>query len=209
MPTLVIDIETKSGNHSIAAVAEMASRCQREDGREPSKFAACSPYLSEVACICTKDANGSGREDGMVADGNWNEADLLDWFNGTVSDQKITRLVTFAGRWFDLPTLVSRMIANRVRPTPLLMRAIREPRYKPDAHIDLIEVLTQGGASRKPSLREVCIGWGIDDPKAGCNGDDVSGMIARGEFSKVKEYCHGDVRAATAVYAMCREAGLV
>lgn len=219
MLTLFLDVETVPGDCPPGPLTEMAARQRDERDQVPDRFASLSPYLCKVACVCIRAVNSTtvkdagkvvgDRSDEDFAPAAATEADLLRWVNFVVSEVGPgTRLVTFGGRWFDLPVIVSRMIANDIKPAAFLRLAIQESRYRPERHVDLIEVLTNGGASKKPSLREVCLGWGLDDPKDGCDGGDVAGMIQRGEHHKVRDYCMGDVRATAAIYDRLQAAGL-
>lgn len=218
MLTLFLDVETLPGDCPAEAMTEMASRTK--DAEDPERFASTSPYLCRVACICVRAVNSTTTKDAGKVVGTfpfdtpegegtdtWTESKVLVWFNSISSSAD--RIVTFAGRWFDLPVLVSRMIANGIAPNAFLRDALCEYRYRPQKHVDLVEILTGFGASKKPSLREVCLGWGLPDPKQDCDGGDVAGMLRRGEYEKVKAYCAGDVAATAAIYERLQTAGLI
>ena len=78
------------------------------------------------------------------------EAQLLRRFGRMVEqhfEQANSQLVTYNGRGFDLPVLLHRSIKHRVREgCELLNRAATENRYRPLVHLDLMDVVTFGGA---------------------------------------------------------------
>ncbi|HTY39574.1 MAG TPA: ribonuclease H-like domain-containing protein [Candidatus Paceibacterota bacterium] len=111
--------------------------------------------------------------------------------------------ITFNGRSFDIPFLVTRSAIHDIRPTKDLMRGRYLYQHQPDAlHIDLLEQLTFYGASRKKgSLHLWCRAFGIESPKAaGVTGDDVAPLFKAKKYLDIARYNVGDLRATRALY---------
>lgn len=111
--------------------------------------------------------------------------------------------ITFNGRGFDVPFLMTRSAIHGVRPTKDLMRGRYVYQHNADAvHIDLQDQLTFYGATRrKGSLHLFCRAFGIESPKAdGITGDDVGRMFKEKKFIDIAKYNVGDLRATKSLY---------
>jgi predicted PolB exonuclease-like 3'-5' exonuclease len=174
-----IDIETVPGKYQ--QLAEIAK------DRDPDQFGALSPWLCRVVCVGINDQAFAGED----------EKSILVHVNQVLVSS--SRIFTFNGRSFDLPVLYHRMLAHAIEPAMPLKKARFQKPWESDPHIDLMNELSWDGATRRPSLREVCIGWGLPDPKASFSGVSVADMVAKGEWFAIKQYCLGDVRALTQI----------
>jgi len=106
------------------------------------------------------------------------------------------RLVSFNGRSFDLPVLKYRAMAHGIS-APWLWNAGDKwnsytSRYSTDWHCDLLETLSDFGASARVKLNEVASVLGLPG-KFGVDGSDVASMIDDGEINAVRDYCETDV----------------
>jgi len=111
--------------------------------------------------------------------------------------------ITFNGRAFDMPFLISRSAIHGIRPTKDLMRGRYLYQNNPDAlHIDLAEQLSFYGATRrKGSLHLWSRAFGIPSPKdSGVTGDDVGPLFKKGKFLDIAKYNVGDIRATRELY---------
>lgn len=113
------------------------------------------------------------------------------------------RLVSFNGRGFDLSVLKYRAMAHGV-PAPWLYSAGDKwnsytQRYSPDWHCDLLDVLSDYGASARISLNEVSAVMGFPG-KFGISGADVAGMVDEGRIEEVRHYCETDVLNTYLIY---------
>jgi DNA polymerase elongation subunit (family B) len=107
------------------------------------------------------------------------------------------QIITFNGRGFDCPFLLFRSAVLGIRPTRNLMGN----RYDTTGHVDLLDQLTFYGAMRKFNLDFYCKVFGIDSPKEhGITGLDLAGLVEKGKYREVAEYCLGDVRATTELF---------
>ncbi|MDX8395252.1 MAG: hypothetical protein R8K22_02425, partial [Mariprofundaceae bacterium] len=67
-----------------------------------------------------------------------------------------------------------------------------DARYSKKFHIDLLEVLSDYGASARCSMHEVASSFGIPG-KLDTAGNDVRGMFENGEIEAIRNYCETDV----------------
>ena len=111
--------------------------------------------------------------------------------------------ITFNGRAFDIPFLMTRSAIHGIRPTKDLMRGRYVYQHNPDAiHIDLFDQLTYYGAVRKKGgLHLWSRAFGIESPKSGgVTGDDVGRLFSEKKFLDIAKYNVGDLRATKALY---------
>lgn len=113
------------------------------------------------------------------------------------------RLVSFNGRGFDLPVLKYRAMKHGIA-APFLHQAGDKwanygSRYASDWHCDLMEVLSDHGASARIKLNEVCAAMGFPG-KFGAEGSQVAAMVDEGRIQEVRDYCETDVLNTYLVY---------
>ena len=129
------------------------------------------------------------------------EKDMLQKFwDGAL---KYDYFITFNGRAFDVPFLMTRSAIHGIRPTKDLMRGRYVYQHNPDAiHIDLFDQLTYYGAVRKKGgLHLWSRAFGIESPKSqGITGDDVGRLFSEKKFLDIAKYNVGDLRATKALY---------
>lgn len=117
--------------------------------------------------------------------------------------KEYSTFVTFNGRAFDVPFLLTRSAIHGIRPSVDLMRGRYLYQQAPDAqHIDLLDQLSYYGAvRRKGNLHLWCRAFGIQSPKAGgVTGDDVSALFRAKKFVDIAKYNIGDLRATLELY---------
>ena len=108
-------------------------------------------------------------------------------------------IVTFNGRGFDFPLILNRALAHGLSPPSSFLRAAFEYRYRPDAHIDLMELFTLFGAGSRYPLSAYCIGQGVDSPKQYGSGGDVINWVNSKDLDSLVRYSLGDVEATSAL----------
>ncbi|MFN4769164.1 MAG: ribonuclease H-like domain-containing protein [Candidatus Kapaibacterium sp.] len=124
-------------------------------------------------------------------------------------EQSRLHFVTFNGRGFDMPFLMLRSAALRVRPSVNLMSGTRF-NYR-DNHTDLLDELTffapqQNGATRRFNLDFYTKTFGISSPKSeGVDGSKVAKMYEAREYVAIAEYCMRDIEATWELYRFWRE----
>lgn len=133
------------------------------------------------------------------------ESELLEAFGRQIdshAQDRQSRFATFNGRGFDLPVLLHRSIALGVRPgRRVIEQLLGENRYRPQRHVDVMELATQFGASPRWPLAAYAIGYGYRSPKEDMDGAAVGPAIAAGRIIDVAAYCAGDVLATAHVLA--------
>lgn len=113
------------------------------------------------------------------------------------------RLVTFNGRGFDLPVLKYRAMKHGVS-APWLSQGQGRwenygQRYAVHWHTDLMDALSEFGASKVASLDEICTLLGIPS-KLGMRGSEVAQAIQDGQIVDVRNYCETDVLSTYLVF---------
>jgi len=123
------------------------------------------------------------------------ETDLLEGFFSLIK-KRAPRLVSFNGRGFDIPVLKYRAMAHGLTCPRWFSEGDRynnyDARYSGVYHLDLLEVLSDYGASARCSMHEIACGFGIPG-KLDTAGDDVRGLFEAGEIESIRNYCETDV----------------
>ena len=113
------------------------------------------------------------------------------------------RLVSFNGRGFDLAVLKYRAMVHGIDAGFLYSMGDKwnsyTSRYSDDWHCDLMEVLSDYGASARVKLNEVCAVLGFPG-KVGVDGSKVAGLVDEGNVKAVRDYCETDVLNTYLVY---------
>ena len=213
--TLVVDIETVPAldrRELPPTVGEALSAYATRKDMEPGAVMGMSPFFGRVVSLAIGDGDDENDEvtvlavppDGVVVPDPpaWfrpmSERELLAAFWALAS--KAQTVVTFNGRGFDLPFLVTRSLIHGI---PARVDLVSQ-RFSLKPHLDLWELLSQ--RDRGPSkLDVVCWALGIESPKEVMDGSMVAPAYARGEILKIAEYNAHDVRATAAIYRRVRD----
>lgn len=130
------------------------------------------------------------------------EKELLEGFFSYVGKMK-PRLVSFNGRSFDLPVLKYRAMKYGIQAAWLYKSGDKwnsySSRYSDDWHCDLLEVLSDFGASTRCKLHEVCAILGFPG-KFGADGGSVMQLYDQGKLQDIRDYCETDVLNTYMVY---------
>jgi DNA polymerase elongation subunit (family B) len=123
------------------------------------------------------------------------EADLLTKFWNLIP--RYSQYITYNGRRFDCPFLMHRSLILGLIPS----RNLDTPRYQLSPHLDLLDVLTFFGASRKFTLQFWCQTLGIEDPKAEFGGgSQVQTAYQEGRMNDIIRYNLADLVATARLY---------
>ncbi len=211
MADCVFDIETAPlpADHIPAAVVEALQRSLPEDRHEQwrEQLALHAPTASVVAIGMINPQSRSGvalyddrhgrlssiaMPEGysctQLAGGD--ETAILSRFWALIIPYE--RVISYNGRGFDVPFLMQRSL---IRGVPLT-RNLMGSRYGTRVHLDLADVLTQFGATRRYSLAGWAVTLGVQNPKEGpVRGAEVGAAFEAGRTQEIVEYCMRDVVA--------------
>ncbi|MFQ5508985.1 MAG: 3'-5' exonuclease [Leptospirillia bacterium] len=123
------------------------------------------------------------------------EKELIEGFYHYI-DQRHPRLVSFNGRGFDLPVLKYRAMLHGISASGFFDASNKwenyTQRYADAWHADLLETLSDFGASARVRLDEVCRTLGFPG-KLGTDGGDVEGLFRDNRIAAIRDYCETDV----------------
>lgn len=118
-------------------------------------------------------------------------------------DRKRPRLISFNGRTFDVPVLKYRAMVHGVQGGWFHSGGDKwnsyGQRYSFDWHCDLLDALSDNGASAKVKLDEVCATLGFPG-KFGVDGSQVTSLYDEGKLQDIRDYCETDVANTYLVY---------
>lgn len=161
--------------------------------------------ISYVVCDIKRDSSGESyvlkdvRSGGLVGS---SEKELVESFFKFMNAAK-PRLVSYNGRGFDIPVLKYRAMKYGVPATALYKLGDKwngyNSRYSADWHCDLLETLSDYGASTRGKLNEVCSILGFPG-KFGVDGSKVTVMYDNDQVKEIRDYCETDVVNTYLVY---------
>ncbi|MDX1737216.1 MAG: 3'-5' exonuclease, partial [Alphaproteobacteria bacterium] len=166
--------------HKVVAISFLRARIYRDSGYE-------TYHLEEI--------RSGGQE-------HSEEADLIKGFF-QYGAKYLPRLVSFNGRGFDLPVLKYRAMKHGISGEWLFKAGDKwnnySQRYSREWHCDLLEQLSDYGASSRLKLNEVCAAFDLPG-KSGVDGSDVMGLYDQGNIKAIRDYCETDVINTFLVY---------
>lgn len=186
---LVIDLETRPDTAILAAE------------RDPDAFP--KPIQNEIVTLgfllARIEREGEReryqvRKLGSACIADRSEREILAGFWQMIDTQK-PRVVTWNGRSFDAAVLKQRSLIygltafNWHRTDP---RFGYDYRYESNWHCDLMDVLSDFGASSRLGLDETATALGLPGKWNG-HGDGVAAQAAAGDYAAINQYCEGDV----------------
>ena len=123
------------------------------------------------------------------------ERELLAGFFSLI-EKRAPQLVSFNGRGFDVPVLKYRAMVHSLSCPRWFSEGDKwnnyDARYSHQYHLDLLEVLSDYGASARCSMHEVAAALAVPG-KLETAGEDVRGMYESGEIEAIRNYCETDV----------------
>ncbi len=205
-PALVFDVETVVDPDMARRVLAKPDLTDAEamplvapPRSEGEAFGFPKPLYHQVVEISVCVIGPDGSVDVLRPLGGGDEAQLLqNFWAGFAHRAPAVRLVTYNGRRFDMPVLVQRAIWHGVSPAALWRGEYRQ-RFR-EAHLDVMDVLSDYGSSTPLSQHELATMLGIPG-KLGVDGGDVRQLFAEGRSQDISAYCTCDVATLTLAFA--------
>jgi predicted PolB exonuclease-like 3'-5' exonuclease len=154
-----------------------------------------------------------GNENYIITDvrsGGVEESSEEELVKGAFSylSKKTPRIVSYNGRGFDLPVMKYRAMKYGVS-APWLYKSGDKwnnymSRYSADWHCDLLESLSDFGASCRCKMNEVCAITGIPG-KIGVDGSKVTDLYDKGDIKAIRDYCETDVLNTYLLYLVYQQ----
>ena len=236
MSYLVFDIETigqkfesmdKKTKDIVKGWAE--KNAEEEDGKNVKKELEkikngfpLSPYLGEIVAVSVLDHEGNGGTYFQAPKGGVEDFEEEGIRYRVCTEKQILErfwdvarhymcFVSFNGRRFDVPYLVTRAAINGIKPTRDLMTNRYVTMQRNVTHIDLQDQLTFYGAMYPaPNLHFATNSFGIKSPKTGdITGADVPEAFEKKRYKEIAEYCMADVFATRELYEKYKEYFLI
>ncbi|MBQ4874499.1 MAG: 3'-5' exonuclease [Rickettsiaceae bacterium H1] len=133
---------------------------------------------------------------------NSSEAELIRGFLNLIAKIK-PRLISFNGRTFDLPVIKYRAMLHGIQAEYLYRSGDKwnnyTQRYSLDWHCDLLEALSDYGASAKVKMNEVCAALKLPG-KIGTEGSQVTQLYDSDKIEEIRNYCETDVINTYLIY---------
>ena len=214
---IAFDIETvpAADRRSLPpTVAESLARAAERKDSDEAKVMGLSPLFGKVVSLAVGDAEAEDSEITVFVvppDGHevedpppWmrqlSEPELLQAWWALAGHAET--VISYNGRGFDVPFLVSRSLVHGIPARVDLM----SNRFSLRPHLDLYRAISQGERPLGPaSLDVVCWALGIDSPKEQMDGSMVAPAYERGEIEEIAKYNAQDVQATIAVYRKLRD----
>lgn len=233
--TLIFDIETVGEDFDglDETTKEVLTRWIRKTSEDDKIFqyefeqvknrTGFSPFTGEVVAIGVMDSDSDAAVKGAVyyqASGGKAKEIEKDGFRFKIMTEKemlekfwqvaneYQEFVSFNGRCFDIPFLMTRSAIHKIRPTKNLLynRYLTSQQYNAK-HIDLLDqFIFYGAVPKRTNLHLACRAFGIKSPKAdGVTGDDVGKLFKEGKFFEIAKYNTGDLKATKELWEYWRE----
>jgi len=214
MASVVFDIETVGVDWESLDDAQrtyLQKNCRTEEERAKlPELLSLWPFTGRIVVLAmVNPESGRGRVWYEKTDGRLEEtsSDGLFTFIGDLEPALLSefwkaiarfhRFVTFNGRCFDGPFL---MLRSAILGIPAVKNLVGY-RYAIRPHLDLLDVVSFFGASRKWNLDFTCKAFGVDSPKEhGMDGFSVGPYYRAGRLREIAQYCRRDVEATARLY---------
>ena len=164
------------------------------DEKEEDKFPPPQFHKIVTACYSVLDSEGSLEEIVVL---NEDEKSIIENLASVIGNPNF-RVVTWAGRRFDIPVIMYRAMKHGIQ-TPWHSNHDFNNRYRNEGHFDLQDHLMHFGASNIIKLDQFAPLIGLPG-KIEVKGSDVRELVARGNLNRVGSYCVTDVVQTTVIF---------
>lgn len=218
MPRLTFDIETAPIDLAILPKPLQEEHERRRLKRAEKDLTAMEqdfhPAFNKIVAIALKHSDEKdGRDKSVVVQSRVytgsSEIEILTKFF-TVIEHLKAPMPTYVG-WnqlaFDVPIIIFRAMANYMAPpvsTLTWRNFVNLVRFRTEPHYDVMQQLAGWNMSLASSLRMAAVAFGLPDPKANTDGGEVAELVKQGNYTRIGEYCAGDVETTDALYVKVR-----
>lgn len=190
----ITDIETVQ--------CEIVKNGEHQEGKFPPIPSHKIVGISMLTCRRSQFPDDDVIEIASLGSAQGNETEMLKAFVSYT--ERVTPChVTFNGRAFDLPVIKMRCLINGVPFSSYFKTGTKwdsyRSRYASDWHMDLLDYLSDFGASQRFSLDLIASGLGLPG-KIGVSGKDVLPLYQAGKLDEIKNYCECDVANTYGVF---------
>ena len=130
------------------------------------------------------------------------EKEIVEKFFNYLSDN-MPRIVDYNGKTFDLPVMKYRAMKYGISARNFFNSGDKWNnymyKYSNDWHCDLLDALSDFGASARCKMNEVCALLGLPG-KIGVDGSKVATMFDEGKLKEIDDYCETDVLNTYLIY---------
>ena len=134
--------------------------------------------------------------------GDSSEGDMIAGFFKLI-ETRTPQLVSFNGRGFDIPVLKYRAMAHGLSCPRWFTQGDKwnnyDTRFSSEYHCDLLEVLSDFGASARCSMDEVAAAFNLPG-KLETAGDNVRDMFEASQIKAIRDYCETDVLSTMLIF---------
>lgn len=207
MSTLVFDIGTVGNEWNELSDASKTYLTQWTDEAEARERLGLSPLTGSICMLGVHDVERRQNSIYVVADSEdtnayraRTEKELLeDFWEGARSYDVF---VSFGGRRFDIPFLIHRSLALRVRPTIQFPYTRQLEKQAMPYHVDLHDQFSFYGDWRGPlSLHLLCEAYGLESPdEDGVTGKEVGEFFHKEKFADLAAYQNRLLNVTTTLY---------
>jgi predicted PolB exonuclease-like 3'-5' exonuclease len=157
-----------------------------------------APYHRIVSLgVCWFDANHTVIRFGIVGEGKEEEATLADFVR--FFEHKKPVIVSWNGRSFEMPVIAARCFKYGIPFAHYYEERSLHYRYSTEGHLDLMDFLSDFGASHPARLDTASRLIGLPG-KMGVEGKDVGPLVHAGKLAEVQSYCLSDVIQIAALF---------
>ena len=203
-PEMCFDLETVPFNAPMVGGEFDPKWAKRAEGMgmDPEDMAALHPGLCQIAGIGFllegKEAMARFFGDKEKGADYATERELVEGFVQLCQKQRVHRFGTFNGGHFDWPVLLNRCAILGIPVPSTMYRAAIEYRYRPDLHMDVMDLVTLFGAGTRWSLDTYALAY-LGEQKAS-DGAQVRRMWETHEYDKLREYAAKDADITWRIY---------
>ena len=176
------------------------------------KYAGLHPEFSKIVVISMITSTKGVMKSFVAANTPEGEKEMLVEFNNYLNAENVFYLVGQSILFFDIPCVVTRCLANKIKPhRRFLLNGVKPwESWVIDTHTAYKG--TNYGTTNAGSLIAICLVLGIPSPKQDISGKDVSRVYwqdPEGNTPRIVTYCEADTGSTAKVFKILKENDMV